>query len=381
LAPVVAMDIAANEHHPYQRFLDTAFAIQIKLNDAPHAAFILQGDTRYRNMLGLPSNQTVRIEEKINAANTQDYLDESFNFLCLLNEYEANIDWRGAFQNIDPFILYRMLLVKQLANLADPNNLRVDSLVKDEIKRFVRSKLNYNPDVAFDDILNQALLIKSGRCETTIRDTLGNPRLLSELSYIADAVRVDMAYVSSSMSPEQLVALEAERFLMTADDKIIFGYNSIGKLIPELSQDFCAKINDTIDVTKAFLAAISTNILLQQTSTIRLYLQMISNEVNRVKHQIAVLKPLLVSSTIQPLDDVLNALEAFKQTLALPEAIIPEVTIAPPDPASTPAEQPLTEGTQLFPPQKTVKSFALYRFFHGLSQRHTTNSVAPGMHA
>ncbi len=345
LAPVVVVNSAANQNHPYQRFLDTAFTIQLKLNDTPKAPWILQGDIRYRNMLGLPSNHTVRIEEKINSANIHDYLNESFNFLCSLNQYEDNIDWHGAFQNNDSFILYRMLLIKQLANLADQNNMRVDSLVKDVIKQFVKSTLNYNPDVAFDDILNQALLIESGQAGAgaeTIRDKLGNPRLLSELSYIADAVRVDMAYVLSAFSPEQLIALEASHFLIADNDKIIFGYNSIGQLTPEPSKDFYDKINDTINVTTAFLAAINTSTLLQQTSTIKLYLQVIANEINHIHQQIDVLKPLLVNSNIQPLDDVLNALETFKQSFGLPK------------PLPKPLPEPLAEPLPTMNPQPSA---------------------------
>ena len=321
LAPVVSAQIAADATHPWQQLLTTAFTIQLKLNESPNAELILQGDSRYRNMLGLPSNQTIPIERRINNENIRDYLDQSFDFLCLLNQYETNVDWNGSFQNVDPFILYRMLFVKELANLTDPNNIRVDSLVKDEIKRFARTTLNYNPDVAFDDILNQALLVHSNIHGRTIHDALGNPRLLSELSYIADAVRVDMAYVCSSLSPEQLITLEAKRFLMKGDDKIIFGHNSMGKLTPELSQNFYDKINDTIQVTTAFLVVINTNKLLHQTNTINLYLQVIATEINRVTQLITVLNRLLGGVNVQPLDDVLNRLDVFMQSLTITESV------------------------------------------------------------
>ncbi len=319
LAAVTATNTPANAQHPYQLFLDTAFEIQLKLNADPNTAFIFQGDGLYRSMLGLPCNYTKRIEDLIDGSNVLDYLKHSFNFLCTLNHYDTNVDWHGAFQNSPAFVLYRTLLVKQLAHLVDSNNARVDSLVKEVIKQFVHSTLNYNPDVAFNDILNQALLIKPKPQGKTIMDKLGNPRLISELSFIADAIRVDMAYIMSPLSPEKLITLEASHFLMSNNDKLIFSYNTHGEFIPEPSINFYNKICDTIHITTKFLDTLNTKNILEHTGTIKLYLQVISNEINQIKLQISTLKPLLGPLSDTSLDDVIQKLDLFKQTSHLPD--------------------------------------------------------------
>lgn len=372
LAPVLLNKVTPNVDHPYQPFIDTAFTIQLKLNEYTKALFILQGDPLYRKMLGLPSNRTGRIEEQINTANIQEYLNESFNFLCLLNDYDKNIHWQESFQNTDAFILYRMLFIKQLANLTDPKNLRVDSLVKDIIKQFARTTLNYNPDVAFDDILNQALLIKEGKASgDTLQDKYGNPRLLSELAYIADALRVDMAYVLSPLSPEKLIALEAVQLLIINEDKIIFGYNAVGQLTPDPSKEFYDKINETIHMTAEFLKKIKPKKLLQQTSTIKLYLQVVSNEIERISKQIRALTSLLGNAkmSLEPLTDALNALDACKQPWELPEPIgVPTVNAEVP-PADSPVARPQAEN----PADKKSPNKHRFQFSMFNLHKHTQN--------
>ncbi len=358
LAPVVTNHLAADATHPYHCFLELAFAIHLKLNASPHAEFILQGDSLYRKMLGFPPEHDVRIEDKINAANIQDYLNQSFDFLCSLNQYETNVNWDTPFQNHDQFILYRMLFVKQLANLIDPNNTHVDKLVVDDIKAFVRLKLNSNPDIAFDDILHQALLITSETDDETINDRLGNPRSLTALSYIADAVRVNIAYMSTSLSPQKLINFEASHFLNKGSDRTILGYNASGNLIPEFSDHFYRKIQETIATTTAFMATIKTHSLLQQTGTVRIYTQVVLNEIAGINQQITVLMSLPIDPSVpfnrQSLQASILALDAFKNTLTasipvvvplVAPSIAPNVIIEPA--AITPAPAPHQPAPEL----------------------------------
>ena len=102
-----------------------------------------------------------------------------------------------------------------------------------------------------------------------------------------------MAYVLSSLSPEQLIALEARHFLIANNDKFIFGYNTHGQLIPEQSINFYTKVNDAIQMTNAFLETIKIKNLLQQTGTIKIYVQVVSNEINHIEQEITQLKTLL----------------------------------------------------------------------------------------
>ena len=339
LAPVIANHIAADEHHPYHCFLEMAFAIQLKLNASPHAEFILQGDNQYRNMLGFPPAHDPRIEDKINCATIRDYLNHSFDFLCSLNQYETHVGWNTPFQNNGEFVLYRMLFVKQLANLIDRNNPSIDAIIAEDIKAFVRLTLNCNPDVAFDDILNQALLITSDADHETINDRLGNPRSLTDLSYIADAVRVNIAYMSTSLSPQQLINFEASHFLSKGSDRTILGCNSSGQLSPEFSAHFSRKIQETIATTTAFMATIETHSLLQVTGTIRIYTEVILQEIAVIDQQIMILMSLPVNPSVplnpEPLQAASLALDAFKHTLTASLPPLPHVIIEP----HTPTEE------------------------------------------
>ena len=315
LAPVVA-DRGTYPQHPYQLFLTIAAAIDFKLKKIPKGQLIFYGDSQYRKMLGLSYYPGVHIEDKINDSNIEEYLNNSFDFLCLLNQYETSTDWKTPFKNNDAFILYRMLLVKQLANLTDPNNIRVDYIVKETINAFARTKLNYNPDVAFDDILHQALLITPDNSGGVIKDPLDNFRSITELSYIADAIRVDMAYVSNSLSAEQLITFEANQFLLNDAEKIIFGHNATGKLLPECSDYFYTQIEETITTSTAFIALIKQHALLKEIGTIEIFLQIIASEINTIQQQTKAFISFHSSATTVPflqLEQVITNLEAFKQ--------------------------------------------------------------------
>ena len=319
IAPIAADHAIADAHHPYHRFLETAFTIHLKLNAAANRDFILPGDRQYRKMLGLPVEYCARMEDKITVANIQDYLTASFDFLCSLNQYETKADWDKPFQNHEEYILYRTLFVKQLVNLADPNNIRVDNLIKEDIIAFARLQLNCNPSIAFDDILNQALLSAHGMHEGTINDPLGNPRSLNDLSYISDAVRVNIAYVSSPLTPQHLITLEARDFLKKNSEKIILGSTPSSKLIPEFSDYFYHKAAETIETTIGFIETAKTRSLLQQTGTIRIYIQVVIKEIGHLKQQINQLISLSSSqiSTLNTknLQSVMAALDAFQHML------------------------------------------------------------------
>ena len=333
LSPVVPDHLAADGSHPFNRLLETAFTINVQLNAASNPSLIIRGDLQYRKMLGLPPDYFSHIDAQITIANVESYLTASFDFLCTLNRYEPNATWDKPFPNSDEFILYRMLLVKELANLVDPNNTRVDELVKAEVKTFAREKLNCNPNIAFDDVLNQALLIKRVKAdeeEGFITDPLGRQHCLTDLAYLADAVRVDIAYVSTPLTPKDLLYFEATHFISQGEDKIIVGYNASGKLIPEYSDNFLRTVNTAIADTTSFLHVISSRDLLKQTGTLRIYIQVIFAEIAELKRQIAVLIQLPKESlklNVKNLETVLAALETFKQKIPVIEA--PSVEVNP----------------------------------------------------
>lgn len=283
LAPVVSPTVGADDHHPYHHLLVTALSVNLKLN-AKKSDFILQGDSQYRQMLGFPPDHIPHIEDKINIGNIEDYLEESFNFLCSLNVYNTRTSWNQAFQNHDESILYRMLFLKQLANMVDPINIRVEPLVKEEIIKFVRTKLNCNPDVALDDIVHQAWLINATQDTRTINDPFGNTQTIGALANLASAIRVDLTYVSNSLTPKQLIGKEAELFLRKNTRVCLFGYN-FDRKTPEYSDYFYADLEAMMTSTKQFIEALKTKPLLQQTSTLQVYIQEVLKDVDMLINQ------------------------------------------------------------------------------------------------
>ncbi|MFZ4077554.1 MAG: hypothetical protein ACOYKA_06180, partial [Legionellaceae bacterium] len=324
MAPIVSLSLPTDEHHPYHRFPSTALSMDIKLNSSQASAWILQGDTTYRRMLGLSSAKTVSGEHKITSSNIERYLTASFCFLCSLNDYTAEHSrWEEPFQNRDEFILYRMLLIKQLASWVDPNHMVLDSLTKEEIKTFAREKLKCNPDIAFDDILSQALLMNPNDGDTFIQDTLGKSHKITELSSVADAIRLDIAYGSSQLSPKQLAELAAHDFLTKNEGNILFGINAAELLIPASSNEFILNIRDAITTTTDFITNIQTDLLLRQTGTARLYQTVIHTEIERMIGQINTLSEaqrLMTSQSSSFLMEATRELTEFdaiiRQTIA-----------------------------------------------------------------
>jgi hypothetical protein len=345
LALVIPDNTPLNAEHPYHQLLETTFAIQLKFNANPKAKFVFQGDSDYRKKLGLSSDSVNRIDDQLTLSTIQDYLMHSFNFLCTLDHFEETDQWDKPFQHTPAFMVYRMLLVKQFANLTDPNNLRVDPLIKDAIKAFAKQRLNCDPEVAFDDILNQALLVAPSGKGGSINDKLGNPCSISDLSYIADAIRVDVAYVSSPLSPQQLISFEADLFLRQNADQMILGCHAPTALIPECSVHFSKKITQAIATTVAFIEIIKTRELLTQTHATPCYLRVVQNETARLITQINTILSLPKDASVPlnqvPLQEALTALRTFQKTL--PAVPVVKKTITPEEVKPPQATQVLLE--------------------------------------
>ncbi|KTD22001.1 Uncharacterised protein [Legionella lansingensis] len=313
LAPIT--DAPANKFHPYNKILVTAQRFNYALTQAENRDFILRGDDGYRDMLGLSvTSPSERIENKINAGNIKQYLNHSFDFLYSLNRsvqtYESSkLD--EPFENSMEFILYRTLLIKQLASLYDPNNLRVDDLVRREIETFAREKLHIDPKVVFDNVMQQALFIERDKSGPSIEDPLGVKRPLSDLEYIADAIRVDLAYASKAVTPRMMIAPEAKDFLIKKADteRTMFSYeNSKAQLTPEPTPEYVEKIRQTIATTKEFLKAMGERNTLKQTGALACYIYDCHNEIMALRQQIVKCDEAVPKKTTEK-DEVLKSKE------------------------------------------------------------------------
>lgn len=386
MAPIVSLSLPTDEHHPYHRFLNTAFTMDLKLNSTQDPARILQGDPSYRRMLGLPSAQTLHGEHQITSSNIQCYLTASFCFLCSLNDYTGgHTSWEEPFQNHDEFVLYRMLLMKQLASWVDPSHSTLDSLTIEEVKTFAKEKLNCNPDIAFDDILSQALLMNPNDGDTFIQDTLSNSHKITELSSVADAIRLDIAYGSSRLSPKQLAGLAAHDFLKINEGNILLGINAADLLIPASSNEFILNIRDAITTTTAFITSIETDLLLRQTGTTRLYQTVIHTEIERMISQINKLTEAQRGITSQPSSFLIEATRELTEFDTIIRQTIAAMTPAPVVVQQPPVEDKRIEELRRFiQRQETLAESEKtgLRFFEKMRHQHTREQkIATARHA
>jgi len=294
LAPVVAANVALDEDHPYSRLLVTAQRMNYALSQDKSREFILLGDSSYRRMLGLRTESlSERVDNKIDSGNIQRYLTDSFDFLYSLNKSIAIEDAQTyldtPFANSKEFMLYRTLLIKQLAILADPTNTRVEESVRKDIEKFAREKLQIEPLVVFDDIRNQSLFERREIDGPSIVDPLGIAQPVSNLEYVTDAIRLDLAYVSRSITPRMLIAFEANEFVMDNGhtEKTMFCYqNSKTELIPETTEAYVEKIRFTIEMTKEFIKQMADKNVLKKSGALLGYVHDCKQEIKTLRAQI-----------------------------------------------------------------------------------------------
>ena len=342
-APVVTQASGSStDHFAEQNLMNTALAINNRLTSDPNRSYILQGNTDYRKLLGL-STYLSDDAPPLSPSTIEDYLKASFAFLCSLNNYEHNTSWDKPVQNTSEFILYRMLLLTQLANLSDPANTSVDDDVQSKIKEFVQENLTYNPDLAFDDITNQSILIhlepeKANDRADLIENEIGSQSKLSNLSYVTEAIRVDMAYVSTELTRQDLIYFAARNFSKEKvgdaskkkENKIILGYSE--RLTPQNSSEFFRKVNKAIDDTTLFLETIKTQELLQQTKTLDSYNRILVEEVKLLKSGIEKLR-LILTQRNHLSEDQMSELQLTEKDLDLFIQSLPAIeTLAPPPP-------------------------------------------------
>lgn len=321
LAPILPDSmIASAKEHPYYPLLVSAQRLNFALSRDDNRAFILMGDAGYREMLGLPATVPGdRIENTLHAGNIRQYLQASFNFLYSLNQTGATdtVDSLDKpFENSKEFNLYRMLLIKQLACLADPNNLRIDEAIRREIYKFAQERLQIDPTVVFDDVLNQSLFIQREAGGPSIQDPLMFERSVADLECVAEAIRVDMAYASTSMTPRLLIAMEAKDFLIQMGDteKTIFCYgNSKAVLIPEVSESYVERIRNTIATTRAFIVDMANRDVLIKSNALKSYLRDSMQEIAQLHQAIISLDQMLGNASKFNSPELSAASELLKQ--------------------------------------------------------------------
>lgn len=288
IAPLVDKE-PIDAKHPYVRLAHIAFSLNTRLSVAPQHALILLGDAQYRGFLGLPTRPDVHLETQLKPTNIDDYLQASFDFLCSLNPYidmqDTQDAWEKPSANTDAYNLYRMLLMRQLADLWNPTNFHIDNHIKRRIEIFVKEKLECDAAIALTAARNQALLVKPAELHApAIKNEIGATLAITNLSAVAAALSVDMAYdVSTPRSPKYLVELAAKDTLASNESQLFFAINTQNQIQPDLNESYLNIVHQTIRDTQGFIQQLQTKDLLVKTGVLRLYIMEIKKTIEQLK--------------------------------------------------------------------------------------------------
>lgn len=307
LAAIMIKEPSAGMVHPYQMLLDTAQSLSNAITRNINRAFIFTGDADFRELLGLGiEKQYNAFELNIGCSTIANYLENSYQFMYSLNisnrQLTQTADLDKPIKNSKEFLLYRMLLLKQLAKLADPNNLRVSPAVRRDIYQFVLEKFNVDPLKIFDDLVNQTLFVKREKAGPSLQGPLGKSHWQNDLSWVADAMRLDLAYASKPITPNMLINQAADEFLVKTESakKIIFSYGqSESYLVPEPTEEYFNKLCESMASTLYFMTFLNNKVVVNETGTYHLYLKSCLIQVEELLNEIKKLSQLLSTTETQ----------------------------------------------------------------------------------
>lgn len=284
-----------NSNNPYNYLCDIALNLFKKYEPEYASDFIFLGDPEYRQMLGMSrGDYGVPVTEE----NIDVYLNNSYTFLLsLCNKIAPGLGLDPLQQPArvkDEFILYRMLLLKQLANLSLPENKEVNTEVKLKIKRFIKYHFNLETEVIFDDLANQRFLlnkeVQTSQCyknsdQFVVTDV--------ELENIRQAITLDVAYNSISFKLINVLDYCIDKFLHQRGGKPakIFAYDtSEQELNPQGTVQFSRTISQYCENTRTFLNKSHNNKTLTATNILDCYKYNVSLQV--YKTQLRIIKSI-----------------------------------------------------------------------------------------
>jgi hypothetical protein len=282
------------EQNPYHYLCDTALTMFKKNEPLYASSLIFLGDPEYRQMLGISRGD---YGEPVTAENIDIYLKNSYEFLLSLTQkitpglgldplqQQARVN--------DEFIVYRMLLLKQLATLASPNYKEISSEVKIKIKNFIQTIFHQDAKILFDTLANQIFLLnKEVQGSSTYKNNDGFIVTDVELENITQAITLDIIYNSFSFKLIDVLNYYINEFFSNrGQSPALFAYtHSEQELTPQGTKQFVQIISQYCDNTKGFLQASLNNKALTTTNILECYKYTISTQV--YKTQIRIVKNL-----------------------------------------------------------------------------------------
>lgn len=252
-----------------------------------------KGDGELREMLGIPGHQEDLKSSSLTLENIDDYLNNSYEFLFTLN---ARIKPGSAINPLEqplvispPFLIYRTLLLRQLAGLCDPTNYEVSTEVKNKIRLFVKQRFQIDPSTVFEDLLNQTLMMDKEEDPENYVNIDGQKIYLSQLANVAHAIHLNIAYNSVAIKPRTILDFYIRDFLQTKDANqgvLAYGKSEI-ELNPQGSLEYIRKVDAHIKNTKEFMFQMSNNRTLKVTGIEDCYKLSVSKQVYTTMLRIA----------------------------------------------------------------------------------------------
>ncbi len=276
------------DKNPYQYLCDTALNL-FKKFEPPYAnTLFFYGDADYRQMLGIPRGDH---GTPLTTDNIDQYLKNSYDFLlslCQKIKPGVNLDPLNQPARVtDEFILYRMLLLKQLATLCSNDNRELHGDVKRKIKTFIQNRFNLDPNVILDDLINQMFLLnKDVQTSALYKNNDGFIVTEVELDNITQAIGLDIAYNSVGFRLKDVLNHYINEFMNKKGNESLdlFGYNPTEQeLSPQCTQQFVGIISRYCTNTSAFIEFGERSKALMVTSALDCYKYNASIQVYRAQ--------------------------------------------------------------------------------------------------
>ncbi len=318
-------------NNPYNYLCTIALNLFKRYEPLYASDLIFLGDPEYRQMLGISRGD---YGVAVTAENIDLYLDNSYALLLSLgNKIGPGLGLDPLQQPArvkDEFILYRMLLLKQLASLCLTENKETSTEVKFNIQRFIKKRFNLETDVIFDDLANQRFLLNK-EIQTSLSYRTNDQFIVTdaELDNITQAIVLDVAYNSISFKLIDVLDYYLDSFLKHRGSQPtkIFAYGSSEQeLNPQGTYQFYRLISQYCENTSSFLNKSPQIKALTATNILECYKYNISRQVYQT--QLRIIKnikelPKLndnqeVEQQLGILLDAFRELNAFARTYCFP---------------------------------------------------------------
>lgn len=284
-------EITGLEQNPYKFLCDTALKLFKDHEPYHNAKPIFLGDPEYRQMLGIARGNH---KLSITAENVESYLKNSYTFLLsLCHKISPGLGLdplQQPAQISEEFILYRMLLLKQLTSLCNAEHKEISTEVKIKISKFIQKHFNQDPRILFDNLANQHFLLNKEIQQSKIfKNNDGVMVNGAELDNIQQAINLDIVYNSFRFKLQDVLHYYINDFFKhhKCQNTVLFAYRvSEQELNPQGTIQYNQLLTQFCENTSAFFQACTSNEALTETNILECYKYNISLQIYRTQLRI-----------------------------------------------------------------------------------------------